>query len=124
MIIKTIDSLLAYLEGQTDPLDPEKFYSTIGEIDNLIKNGRFIEVEYIEDHPPVISGIWGGFDLSALEGLSEDIEQNAPEMFNEEGFYAYSVKWYESQYDSGQCVFPPGFELDLIGYEPIKKEDK
>lgn len=70
---------------------------------------------------PFICGVDGGVTLDELKAIEKEfIDNHQDNGCHQDGNYRIKCSWYSGQYDEmGRCELSPGWELDLIGFEPL-----
>lgn len=70
---------------------------------------------------PLLTGVNGAITLDELEVINKEFQENHQDIgFGNNGNYEIRCIWYPGQYgEYGMCEIAPGWEFDLISYEPI-----
>ncbi|CAI1768244.1 Uncharacterised protein [Serratia fonticola] len=72
------------------------------------------------DVEPFICAVNGKCTIAALEEIEKDINECHDDM-NEAGNYTFECAWFAGQYDElGRCEQAPGWELNMIKFEPME----
>lgn len=81
-----------------------------------------LKVFFMKGDDPFVFAAHGRI-AGIIEEVEKDLRENPPSWFEEygDGDYTFRANYFEGEYgDYGRCVFPAGWELDLLAFEPLK----
>lgn len=74
---------------------------------------------------PMMVAVDGTITLPELNDINREFSDNHMDAgFQEDGNYEIKCSWYPGQFDEmGRCEASPGWEFDLVKYDPLPTED-
>lgn len=81
-----------------------------------------LEVLVMEGTDPFVTAAHGRI-TTVIDSVEKDLLENPLDYFDEkgEGLYIFRAHFFSGQYgEFGQCELAPGWELDLLSFEPME----
>ena len=69
--------------------------------------------------PPFICAVYGKITTCQLDEIEDDLAENWD--YENTGAYTFRANYFSGQYgEYGYCELAPGWELDLVNFEPVE----
>lgn len=83
-----------------------------------------VEAFYEEGGDPFIYGVIGQTNAQAITDMESDMKEYRDDHLTKgSGSYLFEADWDDGEYENGQCIHTPYWELTVVDFRPLDSEE-